>query len=143
MSEPQAFFDTSSIVPMCFEEAASSAALMLQKQFVMAVWWETIVECESAFSRLVRMGQLEGTNLTATRRRLRSLSANWTEIFPIQKIRSDAIELLHRHPLRAADAVQLAAAFEWRKSVTGNVFVSGDERLLNAAMAEGFEVRQT
>lgn len=45
------------------------------------------------------------------------------------------------HPLRAADASQLAAAITWRgESAGSHEFVCLDERLGDAASREGFEV---
>jgi hypothetical protein len=43
--------------------------------------------------------------------------------------------------LRAADALQLAAALIWCNHYPrGRTFISGDERLLEAAEREGFDV---
>jgi hypothetical protein len=45
------------------------------------------------------------------------------------------------YPLRAADALQLAAALIWcNRHPRGKTFISGDERLLEAAEKEGFNV---
>ena len=54
-----------------------------------------------------------------------------------------ACDLLERHPLRAYDAVQLAAALEARRTLqavgsAAPIFLSADNRLLLAAQAEGF-----
>jgi hypothetical protein len=44
-------------------------------------------------------------------------------------------------PLRAADVLQFAAALIWRnRHPRGKAFISGDERLLEAAEKEGFSV---
>jgi len=53
-----------------------------------------------------------------------------------------ACQLLVRHPLRAYDAVQLAAALIARDALVmagaaAMTFLSADRRLLNAAAAEG------
>jgi predicted nucleic acid-binding protein len=56
-------------------------------------------------------------------------------------LRECAIRLLRVHPLRAADAVQLAAAViaaEMRP--TSLEFVTADRRLADAARKEGFAV---
>lgn len=52
---------------------------------------------------------------------------------------TQARTLVNRHPLRALDSIQLAAA--WRASTLLNepmTFVSADSNLLSAAAAEGF-----
>ena len=48
---------------------------------------------------------------------------------------------MERHPLKAADALQLAAAYRWAaESPQGYAFVSLDRTLRGAAKAEGFTV---
>ena len=45
------------------------------------------------------------------------------------------------HPLRAADALQLAAALEWAKGKpSGRTFITLDKQLALAATREGFMV---
>jgi hypothetical protein len=52
-----------------------------------------------------------------------------------------ALRLLGVHPLRAADALQLAAALILvRDDPAGRAFVCLDERLREAALLEGFRV---
>ncbi len=52
--------------------------------------------------------------------------------------------LLEAHPLKAADAFQLAAALKWREGVEADgEFVSLDRRLRDAAFAEGLMVVPT
>jgi predicted nucleic acid-binding protein len=47
--------------------------------------------------------------------------------------------IYRRHPLRAADALQLAAALIWcEEQPHGETFVSLDDRLRGAASKEGF-----
>ncbi|MGH7834825.1 MAG: type II toxin-antitoxin system VapC family toxin, partial [Candidatus Binatia bacterium] len=52
--------------------------------------------------------------------------------------------LIHRHPLRALDAIQLAAALELRKSLPAEspslVFLSADDRLIRTARQERLQV---
>ena len=58
---------------------------------------------------------------------------------------TQACALLHRHPLRAYDALHLACALAVREALappqlTGLVFVAADATLLTAAAAEGFPI---
>ena len=46
--------------------------------------------------------------------------------------------VLRVHPLRAADALQLAAALEWSGGAASGMFITYDERLRDAASREGF-----
>jgi uncharacterized protein len=71
--------------------------------------------------------------------RLRQLAAGWHEVDPSDAIREAAVRFLRVHPLRAADALQLAAAFaaaEGRPSTLE--IVTLDDRLAAAARKEGF-----
>src|SRR5260370_16822180 len=77
----------------------------------MPVWWGYEVECISALVRLERDGALSSPAMTLALQRLQQLSAGWHEIDPSDEIRETAARFLRVHPLRAADALQLAAAF--------------------------------
>ncbi|MBI2766821.1 MAG: hypothetical protein HYX53_13050 [Chloroflexi bacterium] len=60
-------------------------------------------------------------------------------MLPQRAIRTLATELLQRHPLRAADALQLAAALAARANGAPlSNFLALDRRLAEAAKAEGF-----
>jgi hypothetical protein len=60
-------------------------------------------------------------------------------LFTIEAPRLSAETLLARHPLRAADSLQLAAALAWREGHPGAAsFVTLDRRLKEAAAIEGF-----
>ena len=47
--------------------------------------------------------------------RLAGLRGMWIEVQPTETVRDLAESLVQRHPLRAADATQLAAALIWCK----------------------------
>ena len=62
-------------------------------------------------------------------------------VLPGEELAATALRLLASHPLRAADALQLAAALVWaRGRPAGHELVSLDERLRTAATLEGFTV---
>jgi len=72
---------------------------------------------------------------------LSELASSWHEIRPLEEVRTIAGEVLLRHPLRAADSLQLAAAIKWaERRTSGYDFVCLDARLREAARAEGFSV---
>jgi hypothetical protein len=56
-------------------------------------------------------------------------------------LREAAGRALAVHPLRAADALQLAAALVWSDGAIGESFVCLDAALRDAARREGFDVR--
>jgi predicted nucleic acid-binding protein len=71
---------------------------------------------------------------------LATLRAGWLEILPSHEVRGEAMRLLRVHPLRAADALQLAAALLWKGAAGEGRFVTFDERLGLAARLEGMRV---
>ncbi len=71
--------------------------------------------------------------------RLTGLAESWREIEPHEIFRENAIRLLRAHPLRAADALQLGAAFAAAERRPQSLQVMTlDERLADAARKEGF-----
>ena len=98
-------------------------------------------------ARGVRLGDRQtGTGWRRSRARRResferldAFVPSWMQVVPSDEIREVARRLLRVHPLRAADALQLAAAgvaSERRPSTIG--FVTFDDRLRDAASREGF-----
>jgi predicted nucleic acid-binding protein len=105
------------------------------------VWWSTPVECESAFCRLHRQGVFDDRQSERARQALHELSGEWSEVQATPSIRTAAIGILRRHPLRAADALQLAAASIVAHATRDEItFVTLDQRLRAAAILEGFVV---
>ena len=136
------FRDSSAIVPLCVDvpEAQATRAL-LRRDRAMAVWWATRTECVSALARQVREGSIDLRGEGQARAILATLGQVWSEVQPSEALRTLAERLLATHPLRAADALRLAAALQWRGGPsTAAAFVTFDLRLRGAAYAEGFAV---
>ena len=136
------FWDSSALLPLCvFEPRSTTIRRLAQEDEAMAVWWATLVECQSAVARLRREGSLGEDGENQVRETLAELQQAWTEMEPSDDIRTLAGQLLLRHPLRAADSLQLAAALLWSgRSPGGMEFVCLDARLRDAARGEGFTV---
>jgi len=136
------FWDASAIVPLLVEEPAHPAVHQaLADDTSMLVWWASPVECVSALSRRNREGSLEESALRLALERLRVLSRAWHEILPTQTVRSQAERMLRVHPLRAADALQLAAALVAAEQQPSDLeFLCLDDRLSAAASREGFRL---
>lgn len=134
------FWDTSAIVPLCVNEPDSSTVkAILVKDPPIVVWWATRTECVSALMRQVRDGSLSVAGERQAHQVLGTLARVWTEIQPSETLRETAERLLAVHPLRAADAFQLAAALHWCQRQTGDMaLVSFDTRLREAGYKEGF-----
>ncbi len=136
-----AFWDTSALVPLCVQQQPSPAVRQLVEQREIAVWWATPVEMRSAFERLLRMSQLSGPEHAAAGVRLQKLRRGWRELQPSEALRSQAEAFLSSYPFRAADALQLAAAWTWCSgNVQTCVFISGYAQLLEAAGQVGFQI---
>lgn len=136
------FWDSSAVLPLCLEEPNSGRLLDLAKEdSLMIAWWGTVVECASAVARLRREGFFDASQERAVDHLLEAVAAAWTEVQPSDEIRRWGIRLMRRHPLRAADALQLAAAHLWASGrPEGYAFVCLDHRLRDAALKEGFTV---
>jgi len=136
------FWDTSAIVPLCVAEPSSAAVKsILSKDPSIVVWWATRTECVSAFMRQRREGGLNMQSERQARQLLGLLAATWSEVQPSDMLRATAERLLAAHPLRAADALQLAAALLWGQRQTANrELVTFDIRLREAGRREGFRV---
>jgi predicted nucleic acid-binding protein len=138
------YWDSSAIVPLLVSERTSPAVLeAVEQDPQIVVWWATEVECISAITRRERDGALDASDVAAAADRLGALAASWRAVEPITQVRQTAIRLLRTHPLRAADALQLAAALMAAGGSPGALpFVTLDDRLVLAAQREGFPVVQ-
>jgi uncharacterized protein len=136
------FWDTSAAVPLLFSEAATREVLsLLRDDQQMVVWWGTRTEGVSALQRRARDGELSFALLARVNSALALLASTWTEVLPTPRVRDAAERLLAVHPLRAADALQLAAALVWSDDTpAGRGLVALDARLRDAAQREGFSV---
>ncbi len=134
------FWDASAVVPLLVSEPVTGDVLaLLEGDVEMLVWWGTPVECTSALARREREGALAPAGVGEAIDRLRMLSAAWQEVVPADVIRATAQRLLRVHPLRAADALQLAAAIAASEQDPETLaFVCLDDRLAEAAAREGF-----
>lgn len=136
------FWDASALVPLLVAEAATRSLQALAKRDPdILAWWGSQVECASALARLERADQLERSGAALAFDRLRRLADGWHEIEPSEIVRENALRFLRVHPLRAADALQLAAAFIAAERRPSSLeVVTLDDRLADAARREGFAV---
>ena len=136
------YWDSSALVPLCVDEAASPRMLELYRADpVVITWWGSEIECVSAFARLEREDAMSAAMVSAAVDRLKGLRSAWHEVQPSQALRDAATRLLRVHPLRAADAVQLSSAIIASDHEPSAVeLVTLDARLASAARREGFAV---
>jgi predicted nucleic acid-binding protein len=136
------FWDASAIVPLLVAETTTqSLQAVAKRDSDMLVWWGSQVECVSALARLERGALLDRKGAALALDRLKQLVDGWHEIEPSEIVRENALRFLRVHPLRAADALQLAAAFLAAERRPASLeLVTLDDRLADAARKEGFEL---
>jgi predicted nucleic acid-binding protein len=138
-----AFWDASALVPLCVRQAVTPRAIALYRNYEPVVWWATPVEIASALARLARMNQLDPTAWAKARNLAEALASSSFVVLPSDALRSRAIDLVDHYDLRAADSLQLAAALEWCEDMPlGKVFLTGDQKLKEAALFTGFDANQ-
>lgn len=136
-----AFWDASALMPLCVDLQSTPDVDRLFQETSIVVWWATTIEIRSGLARLVRLHQASIGELGLGCRLLQELRQDWVEIQPTASLREFAENLPDRFGLRAADALQLAAAYTWTmQKPAGRPFISGDKRLLDAAEQMGFRV---
>jgi len=136
-----AFWDASALVPLFVHEASSRFARQQARRFAVVVWWASSLEVFSAICRLRRTRNISEAEWQEGSARLAALRQSWREVLPGDDVRNSAKQLLERHPLRAGDSLQLAAALVWCGGrASKRVFLCGDQRLSEAAKAAGFAV---
>lgn len=135
------FWDSSALVSLCVVQPASVRAdALFEEDPDLIVWWGSAVEVASAVARLRREGGLTAEGEQGAFRALRALEGAWHEVQPTDVLRRRAERLLRVHPLRAGDALQLAAALAWAGDPPEGEIATFDERLAEAARLEGLVV---
>lgn len=95
----------------------------------------------SAFERLRRMGQLTASEHATAELRLENLRRGWRELQPSDALRAQAEAFLKAYTLKAADSLQLAAAWNYSDGKPQNlILISADAQLLEAARKAGFQI---
>jgi predicted nucleic acid-binding protein len=140
----KAFWDTSALLTLFVNQAASPRARAVSRKLPhLVVWWGTTVEVRSAIARLAREGALTTKGATQALARLASLRSRWDEVEPSEPVRRLAEALPESRALRAGDSLQLASALVWCKERPARrPFVCFDNALADAAEAEGFDVHR-
>jgi uncharacterized protein len=136
------FWDASAVVPLLVAEPRTRALQLIATDDPdLLVWWGTAIECASALARLEREETLETLAAVAAFERLRRLADGWHEVEPTDAVRETATRFLRVHPLRAAESLQLAAAFAAAEGRPSSLeLLTLDDRLAAAARREGFPI---
>jgi len=131
------FFDSSALVKRYLREPGSDAVRAAVRRGPVTVVRITYAELLATFARAEREGlltQLQRRNIFED---IEDDFQKWTIVEVRRRTLERVSALVLRHPLRGYDAVQLAAALSVHEQQVAVQFWSADERLTNAARAEG------
>lgn len=136
------YWDSSAVVALIEEEPGTELAVgWLQQDGEIATWALTSVEVAAALERRAREGLLTPRDRRRALGLLERLGRSWDEVTDALGVRRQALGVLARHALRAADACQLAAAWLVAEGRPESLpVVTLDRRLAAAAEREGFAV---
>ncbi len=137
------YWDASALVPLFVQEPGTKLArAWLEEDPEIVTWGLTSVEMQSAIERRAREGTIAAQARRTLLEAVEELSGVWDEITDLLTVRQHALSLIARHPLRAADALQLGAALVVSEGKPSSVtFVCFDANLADAAQREGFDVQ--
>jgi len=138
------FLDSTAFVKLFVQEVGTDAIIRLMeatednRKLISA---GTPLEVYAALRRRERVGGIAPADGEAARTILRVEAARMVQQPLNPAVLEAARQVLDRHELRSAEALQLGAAVVAREMFQGMdvVFVSADQRLLNAARGERFE----
>jgi len=142
------YLDTSAILKEYVNESGSAwvQEAMALDFAVITTTHLTLAEVTSALNRRVREGTVSTPDYARLIGRFRDDCRSRYQLVAVNMpILHYASELLERHPLRAYDAIHLATALIAHRRLLkahrpGLVFLCADDRLLNAAAAEGLAI---
>jgi predicted nucleic acid-binding protein len=137
------YWDTSALAPLFVEqERSDELRSWLVEDSDVVMWTLTEVELRSALTRLGREGRLSSKEVQDASRRVEEFRSRVHVVSLESGVKSRAKRLLGVHTLRAADALQLAAALvSCSDEPSGYELITLDARLVDAARREGFHVR--
>jgi len=134
------FWDSSAIVPLLvLEKETEQCVRAFQSDREVMVWTMSKVEVFSALCRRLREGSLKEDVFDSAKKRMNDFFDMASEVISVPKVKDRAQRLLQVHPLRAADAMQLASVLvATQEDPSKAPMMSFDERLIQAAKREGF-----
>lgn len=136
------FWDSSALVAIAVEEKATRPVRsLLREDPELMVWILSEVEISSALWRRRRAGEMTEVVRAEAQRQMDLIASNAVTVADVSAVVRRARRLLASHTIRAADAMQLAAALLACENEPNRLpFVTIDDRLADAAAREGFTV---
>jgi hypothetical protein len=136
------YWDSSALVALVVDEPGTALVRRWLREDTRIVTWAlSRLEIAGAVERRARERRITAAQRRAALRRFDELAATWGEVSDLLAVRSRALALLGRHPLRAADAAQLGAALLVAEGEPASLqLVCLDRSVAAAAEREGFPV---
>lgn len=134
------FFDTSALVKRYVEEPGSAMVRATLRAHPCTVARVTLAEAAAAVARACRLGAISEVQRDAIFARLPHDFARLSVVEIRPALVARVPELVMRYPLRAYDAIQLAAALTVRQAGASVELWCADGELLQAATAEGLRI---
>lgn len=136
------FWDSSALVPLAVRQVRSrDAERWTVEDDRIVAWTFSVTEMQAAIHRLVREQTLTPLAAIEAERISVDLMARSQLVTDVEAVKARAARVLRTHPLRTADALQLAAALSWvNDRPVHEIFHTLDRRLGQAAAREGFRV---
>ena len=135
------YFDTSALAKRYVRESGSLKVRRFLAADSAATSRLTFVEIVSALRRRVRDGSLSTEQGDRAQAALDADLAAMLVVELTPAVVRRAQVLLHHHPLRSGDAIQLASCLHLGDQLAGDLgMVAFDDRLIAAARAEGLRV---
>lgn len=136
------FWDSSAVIPLLVQEPSTATVrAMLTEDASMLAWRFTATEIVAALWRRRRADEISEAGRLVAASGLAALEVRWTTVEDVGQVDRRARRILAVHPLRTADALQLAAALVGCDDHPNAMpFVTLDGRLGEAARREGFAV---
>lgn len=138
------FWDTSAVVALIIEEKASEEIRRIYRDIsaqTHLLWALTATEFYAAASRRLRERNLDQDGFIRCVAEFEELEKTMIVIADIDAVQERARRVLNIHPLKSADALQLAAALvATLPDPSQQTFLVLDSQLSEAAAKEGFRV---
>jgi uncharacterized protein len=132
------FFDSSAFAKRYVEEPGSEAVDSLcQEAAEMALSVLCVPEIISALNRRVRDGLLANREYAQAKQYLLQDIRDAVIVNLVPQVVSTSTKILEASPVRAADALHVACALEWK----ADLFVTADKKQISAAKKAGLQTK--
>lgn len=136
------YAESSAVLAWLLDEApAASIRDLLAAQPIVVASDLTLIECDRVLHRAVALGELTEAEAADRRAHLATVAAHWT----ILRIGPEVVERARQSfpgpPVRAPEAIHLAALLVARSAISGLALLSVDIRVRGAAAGLGIQLQ--